>query len=219
MERRTPTDGKRIPGKRSSRAATYKRGGIVTEKITVERIKSEPEFLEKINGHVANGGCLIELCKLWAVRYSDVVLWIYADAGRKRSYEDAIEARGEWFRQTILRELRDIGTFDIRSIFNADGGLLDPSEWPEAAARAVAGLDIFEEYSGSGDRREQTGWTKKVKFIDRLRALEKLGQTLSMFVERHEHSGRVSIEDIVAGSHAPKATGSATPAADATATE
>ena len=48
-------------------------------------------------------------------------------------------------------------------------------------AGALAGLDVLEEYEGSGRDREFVGYTKKYKIADKLRALEALGKHLGLF--------------------------------------
>ena len=45
----------------------------------------------------------------------------------------------------------------------------------------MAGLDVFEEYEGRGQDREFLGYTKKIKFTDKLKALISLGEHLGLF--------------------------------------
>jgi len=40
----------------------------------------------------------------------------------------------------------------------------------------------------------------KVKFLDKLKAIEVLGKNLKMFVDRVEHSGSLTLEQMVEGS-------------------
>lgn len=166
----------------------------------------EVGVFDVIVDHVANGGSALELCKLWNVRYSDMMRWIYADAVKKEEYERSLAHQSEWMVMRLLDELRAIGTVDIRGAFNEDGRLKPMSEIPEAVAKAMAQVEVFEEFEWDGQAKErvQTGWTKKVKFYDKLRAIELLGKKLAMFVERHEHKHSVTLEKLVAGSEPPQ---------------
>jgi len=156
--------------------------------------------MDVIFADVANGGSLIDLCHLWDVRYSDIINWIDKDHERRRRYESALSANSEWAIQRVLKEVRSLAFIDIRKIFHENGALKDIKDWPEEAARAIAGVDVFEEHEGTGKERTFIGYTKKVKLADKLKALEFLGKNLHMLVDRVEHSGKVTLEELVAGS-------------------
>lgn len=163
--------------------------------------------LEDINlivSHIANGGSLIHLCETLEVRYSDVILWILAEQDRKSVYHAAIDARGEWFIQNVLGELTRIINVDIRQAFNSEGGLKNIQDIPVEVAKAMAGVEVSEiwDYEGTGkDRKKvQVGELKKVKFWNKLPALEMLGKNLKMFIERHEHDLSATLEQLVAQS-------------------
>lgn len=168
---------------------------------------AEPEFLDTVIDNVANGGSLVTLCETWDIRFSDAIRWIYAADDRKKAYEQALVNQSEWMVARVLSELKSIGMVDVRQVFEDDGSLKAPNTWPEPVARAIAGVDIFEEFEGRGEDRKQIGWTKKLKMNDKVRALELLGKHLKMFAERHEHFGKVSmtLEDLVNKSMAPAA--------------
>ena len=171
----------------------------------LEKLKEEGIFNTVVD-HVANGGSALELCKMWNVRYSDMMRWIYGSAEMKEEYERAIGHQAEWMVARLLDELRAIGTVDIRAAFAEDGRLKPMSEIPENVAKAMAQVEVFEEmeYDGQARERVQVGWTKKVKFYDKLRAIELLGKKLAMFVERHEHRHTMTLEKLVAGSEPPQ---------------
>ena len=52
-----------------------------------------------------------------------------------------------------------------------------------------------------GSERVWNGYIKKIKFWDKPRALELLGKNQKLFTEKVEHSGSVTLEQLVAGSH------------------
>ncbi len=100
----------------------------------------------------------------------------------------------------VLAELKLIGHSDIRELFDEFGCVKPILAWPEHIARTVSSIEVFEEYQGKGEDREYLGQTKKVKFWDKLRALELMGKHKKLFTDRVEHSGTITLEDIVAGS-------------------
>ena len=75
---------------------------------------------------------------------------------------------------SVVSKIHDLAFFDIRSVLAADGTLSPPSEWPDATAAAIAGIEVFEEFSGVGDNRTLIGHTKKVKLIERTKSLDML---------------------------------------------
>jgi hypothetical protein len=158
----------------------------------------DPAFMDEVCDQLANGGCAIELCKTRDIRYSDVMRWIDTDPARRKRYDSAISARSEWVVQTILKELKTIATIDLRRAYDDSGQLLEPRDMPDDIARVLSGVDVQENIIDG----EVRGYTKKIKLWDKLRALELLGKTMALFVDRHEHSGKVTLEDLVVGSMA-----------------
>lgn len=158
-----------------------------------------PETLFEIVDEVANGGSLIAYCKKNEMRYSNIINWIYADEARQKSYEVALEARGEYVAQEILAELKKLGFSDVRKLFNNDGSIKEVSALDDDTAAAIAGIEIQEEACDK-DGETIVPRTRKIKIIDKLKAIEMLGRNLKMFTDKVEHSGKVSLEDLVNGS-------------------
>lgn len=98
--------------------------------------------------------------------------------------------RAEIDADTVLAELLRIARADIGEAFNPDGSLKSMAEMPEEIRRAISGVDVFEEFQGRGDSREQIGFTRKVRFWDKVKALEMLGRHLRMFSDRVEITGK-----------------------------
>jgi hypothetical protein len=159
-----------------------------------------PLNLQAICDHVTNGGTLPNLCQQLKLKYNNTITWIYSDPDRAMLYEKALAARGEWFIQSILNELKDIALADIRLAYGPDGNLLPPDKWPESLARVVQAVETEEIYDGRGDERKFVGNTKRLKMWDKLRALELLGKNMRMFKEQVEHTGTLSLEQLVLGS-------------------
>lgn len=89
--------------------------------------------------------------------------------------------RTEITADNVLAELAKHAFLDPKSFFDDSGNLKNIHEIPDEAAVALAGLDVFEEYEGRGQDREFLGYTKKIKFTDKLKALISLGEHLGLF--------------------------------------
>ena len=76
--------------------------------------------------------------------------------------------------ERVLIEASRIALFDPRKLFREDGSPKPISELDDATAAALAGLDVHEEYVGTGEDRVFVGYTKKYKVADKNAALEKL---------------------------------------------
>jgi phage terminase small subunit len=103
---------------------------------------------------------------------------------------DERAARNKIDADTVLGELLRIARADIGQAFNPDGSLKPLADMPEEIRRAISGVDVFEEFAGRGEDREQIGFTKKIRFWDKVKALEMLGRHLRMFSDRVELTGK-----------------------------
>jgi len=163
----------------------------------------KPSALFEIVDEVANGGSLITFCKQEKLRYSKVINWIYEDEGKQKSYEKALEARGEWVAQRLLAELQKVSFVNVKDLFDDDGSIKDVSDLDDDVAAAIGGIDIQEEVNDK-DGNEIVPRTRKIKLIDKLKSIELLGKNLKMFTDKVEHSGGMSLEKLVEGSMKPE---------------
>ena len=143
------------------------------------------------------------MAEVWGVSYSDLRGWLRADTKRSQDYDKSLEDRKEWAREKILRTLHEVSEFNIKDILNEEGGLKPISQWPEVAGRVVAALEISEEFEGKGSERIQSGWIKRVKTKDSLKALEMLAKNLSMLTEKHEVSGALTLDQLIMSPRKP----------------
>lgn len=81
-------------------------------------------------------------------------------------------------RERVALELAKIGFFDIRKIYNDEGGLMNIKDVDDDSAGAIAGIESFEEFEGYGTQREKTGDVRKVKIWDKRAALADLNKML-----------------------------------------
>ena len=167
----------------------------IARRVKTEKLLKDPNLADDIIAHVSSGGSLIELCEMWGVQFHVINTWIYTN--NKTQYEQAIISSNEFLIQTVRSELKALATVDLREAYDEQGKLKAPKDWPKSLAKVIASVESFEEYSGSGKDREYIGDTRKLKLWDKLKALELLGKNLSMFVDKHEITGRVTLEDLV----------------------
>lgn len=83
--------------------------------------------------------------------------------------------------ERISLEVARLAFFDPRKMFNAKGDPIPISELDDDTAAAIAGLDVLEEYEGSGPERRLVGYVKKYKIADKNSALERGAKILGMF--------------------------------------
>lgn len=165
-------------------------------------VVQDPKTIDTIFNHIASGGTLAGLCETWGVNYGIVRAWINATEVRARVYIDACAARDDLAKDIIFEQLMRLAKSKLRTLFNEDGSLKLPHEWPEEADAFVASIETEELFEGVGQDRIHIGYTKKVKLWDKLKSIEMLGKKLGLFNEKVEHSGKITLEDVIARSHA-----------------
>ena len=170
----------------------------------IKRLFGRPELMDEIFAHVANGGDLITLSENYQIKYNDLADWIRNDTNRCKRLGDADHAAGEWVKRRIINEIKRISLVDMREIYNEDGSLKEVKDWPEDLARSLASVEVDDLYEGVGKDRKKVGYTKKIKLIDKLKALELLGKQHDMFVQRHSVKMGMTLEELVGGSYEAK---------------
>ena len=88
--------------------------------------------------------------------------------------------------ERVLQELGRVAFFDPRRLLNADGSPRHINELDDDTAAVLAGMDILEEYEGSGEDRRFVGYTKKVKLADKVGALSLAMRHLGMLTDKLE---------------------------------
>lgn len=161
------------------------------------RLLTEPNLIDVICTFVAQGGSLINLCQMWAVKYADVITHIRAYPELSRQYDQALRDREEWIFESILQEIRMIASSDIKELYGESGSLKAPHEWPEHIRRAVQAVETKEMV---GDDGKVGGQVNRVKLWDKLKAVEMILKTMGKLTERHHHEGDIRLEDVIVGS-------------------
>jgi phage terminase small subunit len=115
---------------------------------------------------------------------------LIADGMAKRSITTQITA------ERVLQELARVAFFDPRRLLNADGSPKPINELDDDTAAVLSGMDITEEYDGTGADRVFVGYTKKVKVSDKVAALGLAMRHLGMLNDKLQLSGvTVTVKD------------------------
>ena len=108
-----------------------------------------------------------------------------------RELEEAASERTSITKDMVLKELAKIAFVDPRKLFDEEGRPKDIRFLDPDTAAALESVDIYEEFDYNGDEKELSGYTKKYKWADKLRALEMLGKHLGMFTDKVHVEGTV----------------------------
>jgi phage terminase small subunit len=96
--------------------------------------------------------------------------------------------------ERTLREIARLAYFDPRRMFDAKGNPLAIHDLDDDTAAAVAGLDVLEEWEGSGQDRVLIGHVKKWKLADKKGALDMLMKHLGGYKADNKQTGEATAE-------------------------
>ena len=74
--------------------------------------------------------------------------------------------------ERLEHELERLALSDVRKLFKEDGSTKSPHEWDDDTAFAVGSIEVKEEFEGN--EHDLSGYLKKVKLCDKLRAIVEL---------------------------------------------
>ena len=101
-----------------------------------------------------------------------------------RRSAEIVEKAQEATQLTIERVMRSLAQalfFDPRKLYREDGSLKPIPELDDDTAQALAGFDVFLEFTGRGEERTLAGFTKKVKWLDKNAAREQAAKVLGLY--------------------------------------
>lgn len=101
-----------------------------------------------------------------------------------------IEAKAEFTAEKAILQLERMVMFDVRRLFHPNGSPKEITELDDETATVVAGLEVVEQYEGSGKDRVFTGYLKKYKLSDRLSAVNTALKMFGKLSDRVEHTGK-----------------------------
>lgn len=96
----------------------------------------------------------------------------------------------------VICEYKKIGFFDARKMFNEDGSPKSVTELDDDTAGAISGIEVLEEWQGSGEDRVVVGHVKKYKISDKNKALDSLAKNLQMFAEKPKFDLQLTVNTI-----------------------
>lgn len=108
-----------------------------------------------------------------------------------QQHMDQRAKRTEVTADMVLQRIWDIVSVDLKDAYDDQGQLLRVPEMPEGVRKALVGIEVSEDYSEGVN----IGRTSKVKFNDRLKAIELYGRHLKLFTDKLEHSGEIGLAE------------------------
>jgi phage terminase small subunit len=118
---------------------------------------------------------------------------------RLNELREKAEKKFDITRERILQEYSRLAFSNLKNFFNDDGTMKLLNEIDEDSIRAIAGLEVEQIFKGGNKSKEVTGLLKKIKIADKKGALDSLARIKGMFVDKIEHSGKITIDDLVNG--------------------
>ena len=100
----------------------------------------------------------------------------------------------------LLQEVARISYSDPRRLCREDGSLKRPDEWDDDTAASVASFEVFEEFSGCGDERKLTGYTKRVRLFNKIAAVDKAMKHLGLYEQDNgQRAPNLALQIVTAG--------------------
>lgn len=95
----------------------------------------------------------------------------------------------------VLLELERLAYYDPGKLYDADGNPIPVHLLDEDTRRAVASVKVER-------KRGSASVTLDIKMADKGQNLERLGRYFKLFTDKHEHTGKLTLEQLVCGDDA-----------------
>lgn len=105
---------------------------------------------------------------------------------------DSLERKYALTTEAVIEKLAKLIHADVRDLYNEDGTLKDPKDWPDDVAMAVTGFEATEELEGHGNDRKFVGMRKKIRIIDPTSSIQLAMRRLGLFKDDNEQSRQVT---------------------------
>lgn len=166
--------------KTATREGVVPQGDAVPKVLTPKLVRFVDEYLVDLNATQAaiRAGFSAKTAKQAGYRaLTNVDVQSAVEAKRKE-----LAAAVGVTRERVLQEMAKLAFSDLRQLYNEDGTLKHPHEWPEGAAGSVAGMDFETVRVRHEDGSEVVERTEvaKVKLWDKGKQLENLLKHLGM---------------------------------------
>lgn len=99
----------------------------------------------------------------------------------------------------VLKHNAAIVTADVTDILEPDGRFKPVHTWPLIWRQIVSGFDIKRLKKAQADGDDEAEQHMKVRFVDKLKALELMGKhnDIAAYAERHKHEHSITADDFV----------------------
>ncbi len=113
-----------------------------------------------------------------------------------------IEEASKITREAWLKKAERFYHGDVRKMFDDHGNVIDIPTLEDNEASLIAGFEVVEEFTqvekADGKKgAEHTGYTKKFKLVDPLKAHEYYGKITGFYTEKREITGTLTVEHLV----------------------
>lgn len=112
-----------------------------------------------------------------------------AVAAAKAERSERTKIGSDW----VLQRLHRDATANIADLFDEQGKMKAPDQWPEAWRQGlVVGVESFEEYAFDDGVKRPIGMVRKLKLSERSKYVEMIGRHVDVgaFRDRIEHTGK-----------------------------
>ena len=101
----------------------------------------------------------------------------------------------------LIYEAYCIAKTSIEDVLDSAGFIKPLDEIPEEARRAIQSIEVDEIFAGRGAERTCIGHAKKLKMHDKKVALEFIAKMSGFLTQKVEHSGSLSLEQLIAAAN------------------
>ena len=160
------------------------------KKLTPKQAVFVQEYLIDLNATRAAEAAGYSKKTAKAIGFENLTKPAIAAAVQKRQVE--LKDKTQITQERVVNEYGKICFLDPRKFYDDKGNLIPIHELSADVAATLTGMDVQTIYTKDGD---MMGDLKKIKFGDKKAALDSVAKHLGMFVERHEISGSLTLED------------------------
>lgn len=105
-----------------------------------------------------------------------------------RTRNQELLAKLEVSQEEVLRRVAVLAMADRRQLYDENNALKPIHELTLEQASLIQGIEVFEEFEGSGKDRKHIGQTTKVKIVNTLDSLRTLGGHFGLFSKKVVHT-------------------------------
>lgn len=172
---------------------------MANEVITVEKnIEKKPvaidaSLIEDLCHLVANGGSVVKFCRIHQLNYSYFMSALRLNKAYEAMYVQACIDREEWFKDTLLEEMKDMLEANISDVFNGNNEIKPLRDIPRDITKNIKSFKKSVNTEGYD--------SYAIEMYDRQKSIDQLGRHYDMFIEKKQIDVRMSLEDTIVKSN------------------